>query len=166
MKALTICQPYAELILRQAKRVENRTWHVAYRGAILIHAGKSREWLELDLHGLRDETYEIPLADMDFGAIVGVAQLRACIHKNFLLHPTVRKAWPWLPTHEHAEGPFCWILEHVFRFSAPIPYRGARGLFDIPAAVVAVGLSEAMAPPAATPIGISRSMSIISEQFP
>ncbi len=46
MKALTICQPYAELIMRGVKRVENRTWATRYKGALLIHAGKSREWYQ------------------------------------------------------------------------------------------------------------------------
>jgi hypothetical protein len=45
VKALTICQPYAELIARGQKRVENREWPTRYRGPLLIHAGKSREWL-------------------------------------------------------------------------------------------------------------------------
>jgi hypothetical protein len=44
-KALTICQPYAELIARGEKVIENRTWPTSYRGPLLIHAGKSREWL-------------------------------------------------------------------------------------------------------------------------
>ena len=48
MQALTICQPYAELILRGAKLVENRTWWppvqlIGQRFA--IHSGKSRKWL-------------------------------------------------------------------------------------------------------------------------
>lgn len=28
------------------KRVENREWPTSYRGPLLIHAGKSREWLD------------------------------------------------------------------------------------------------------------------------
>jgi hypothetical protein len=45
MKALTICQPYAHLIVRGEKRVENRTWPTRYTGPLAIHAGKSRQWL-------------------------------------------------------------------------------------------------------------------------
>lgn len=52
MKALTICQPYAALICLPStdwrhKRVENRKWFTSYRGPLLIHAGKSRDWLEV-----------------------------------------------------------------------------------------------------------------------
>ncbi|MFA7254088.1 MAG: hypothetical protein WC107_06075, partial [Patescibacteria group bacterium] len=52
MKALTVCQPYASLIVGwpgidpdDVKRVENRTWPTSYHGPLLIHAGKSRLWL-------------------------------------------------------------------------------------------------------------------------
>ena len=45
MKALTICQPYAEMIANHEKPIENRTWPTSYRGPLAIHAGKSRAWL-------------------------------------------------------------------------------------------------------------------------
>lgn len=40
MKALTISQPYASLIARGEKFVENRRWPTPYRGPLAIHAGK------------------------------------------------------------------------------------------------------------------------------
>ena len=40
MKAITIKQPYASLIVEGIKDIENRTWKTNYRGRILIHAGK------------------------------------------------------------------------------------------------------------------------------
>ena len=40
MKALTIKQPFASLILEGLKEYEFRTWKTKYRGPILIHAGK------------------------------------------------------------------------------------------------------------------------------
>jgi len=149
MKALTICQPYAELIMRGEKRVENRTWPTAYRGPVLIHAGKSREWLLLVDAGLMDEAHEIPLSAMDFGAVVGLAQLEGCVpvaprRDERKWDPLTLEVWPWLATHQHVEGPWCWILKDVFRFPKPVPWKGQQGLFEIPAAEVAVGLSAAM----------------------
>ena len=41
MKAITISQPWAHLIVRGEKRVENRTWPTEHRGPLAIHAGKS-----------------------------------------------------------------------------------------------------------------------------
>ena len=139
MRTLTVCQPYAELILRGLKRVENRAWPIDYRGAILLHAGKSEKFFTADNYG-------IPREAMAFGAVVGVAQLRGCIRCRTArgFDSAVLEAWPWLDGHEHAEGPYCWILEDVFRFAEPVPYRGMPGIFDIPAGLVAIGLSQAM----------------------
>jgi len=43
MKALTIRQPWADLILAGVKTREYRSWRVDYRGALLIHAAKRKE---------------------------------------------------------------------------------------------------------------------------
>jgi ASCH domain len=43
MKALSIRQPWADLILAGVKTREYRSWRVEYRGALLIHAAKRRE---------------------------------------------------------------------------------------------------------------------------
>lgn len=132
MKAITICQPYADLIClpdddTRAKRVENRTWATSHRGPLLIHAGKSRQWL-------RGDNYGIPFGSMVFGFIVGICELRDCVT---IQEASVSTRWPWLKFHEHAEGPICWVLQECRRFTEPIPYRGAQGFFDVPRDIVA-----------------------------
>ena len=49
MRCLTICIPYPSLIMLpddhpHKKRVENRTWQTSYRGPLLIHSGRNRQW--------------------------------------------------------------------------------------------------------------------------
>jgi hypothetical protein len=44
MKVLSIRQPWAFLIVNGHKNIENRDWLTAYRGPVLIHAGK--QWDE------------------------------------------------------------------------------------------------------------------------
>jgi len=148
MKALTICQPYAHLICLpddhdRAKRVENRRWPTSYRGPLLIHAGKNRTFLDLDVTGTRDEGYDIPLADMTFGAIVGIAQLVDCVD---LMHPMDRdsafRRRPWLIGHEHVEGPYCFVLHECRKFETPIPYKGAQGFFEVPKEIVAEAIES------------------------
>jgi activating signal cointegrator 1 len=116
MKALTVCQPYAELIARGEKRIENRTWPTSYRGPLFIHAGKSKAWL--------DQERRFP--GMAFGALVATAQLVACLRLD--------GAWPikWrhLQDDEHANGPWCWILDDVQRIE-PFEMRGAQGLWEV-----------------------------------
>ncbi|MNQ62267.1 ASCH domain protein [compost metagenome] len=40
MKALSIRQPWAWLIIHGGKDVENRSWHTKHRGRFLVHAAK------------------------------------------------------------------------------------------------------------------------------
>lgn len=117
MKALTICQPYAHLITIGAKRVENRNWSTPYRGPLVIHAGKSREWMDPEDE---DERYV-------FGAIVAVADLVDCVWFDALSREQQRD--------EHTFGPYCWMLDAVTPVK-PVPYRGAQGLWDVPSVVV------------------------------
>lgn len=128
MKALTICQPFAHLIALGTKRVENRTWPTHYRGPLLIHAGRSRDWLVLENDGRTDSEYGIYLHEMAFGAVVATCRLDDCVRI------TDAGAWrrhPWLHEHTHASGPWCWILANVKRLEQPVPALGKQGLFDI-----------------------------------
>ena len=145
MKALTICQPFASLIVLpddddRAKRVENRTWSTEYRGPLLIHAGKSRDWLDNWGGKLPD--------DMPFGAIIGIAYLDGCVavertvEKVFgivtvrtVIPVLARNKWPWLAVHEHLEGPFAWVLRECRAFPFPIPCKGAMSLWTPPPSV-------------------------------
>jgi hypothetical protein len=143
MKALTICQPYAEFILRGVKRVENRTWSTRYRGPLLIHAGKSREWMRSDHPDKPEDEPVLSETECVFGAIVGVATVVDCVEfkaymsiRSQQVSPEVMKRHPWLADHEHSWGPWCWVLENVRRFTKPIPYRGAQGFFDVPREVI------------------------------
>jgi len=135
MKALTICQPYAELILRGSKPVENRVWQTNYRGPLLIHAGKSRDWMI-------NAEFGIPIREMAFGAIVGVADVTHCLSFAYLMSPTCDDALRYLRDSIHTSGPFCFVLKNPRRFAKPIPYRGAQGLFDIPDYVVQEALAN------------------------
>lgn len=135
MRALTICQPYASLICLpddddRAKRVENRTWPTSYRGPLLIHAGKSKQWLRFGTFGLVE-------SDLVYGAIVGIANLADCTSVVGAEWESAVRRRPWLASHEHVSGPFCFVLTECRRFETPIPYRGAQGFFEIPPGVVA-----------------------------
>lgn len=156
MKALTICQPYAHLIALPddcdiAKRVENRTWPTNLRGEILIHAGKSRQWLEVSDDGLFDEGYDLRISDMAFGAFVAIAKLADCVQLETLrvgrgtVPDHAARRWPWLAMHQHTEGPFCFVLTEVRALPTPIPFRGAQGFFDVPREIVDAAREQLLA---------------------
>lgn len=130
-KAITICQPYAHLIARGDKRVENREWPTPYRGTLYIHAGKSRDWLDIWNRGGEDydATYNIPLRSMAFGAFVAIATLRDCLHIDRIKRGDYDSRYPWLREHEHTNGTWCWVLDTVCAIG-PWPWRGAQKLWD------------------------------------
>lgn len=125
VKALTVCEPYATLIMRGLKPVENRTWATPYRGRIYLHAGKSRQWLTLDDAETRDVAYDIPLSEMHFGAIIGTVNLVDCVHID-----DMPKKYPAIADHHHTNGPWCWIVESPTPIG-PWPWKGQLGLFDV-----------------------------------
>lgn len=126
MKALTICQPWAELIASGAKRVENRTWSTKYRGELAIHAGKSRAFL-----GDEDD------GDYVFGAVIAVARLVEVVRLDEIaqkIDPAKGLAeqddkYAWVFGHKYAEGPWCWVLEDVRRVE-PVYCTGKQGLWE------------------------------------
>lgn len=148
MKALTICQPYAHLIVRGEKRVENRTWPTRYRGPLAIHAGKSRAWL----HGPETEAvWRFEKDPLVFGAIVGTAQLVACLAIEEIEQGLYDRDCPWLRDHEHTEGPWCWVLDNVMRLREPMPWHGKQGLWTPPPACFEAPQCPANAPDEARP---------------
>ena len=60
MKAITIKQPWASLIVHGIKDIENRTWRTNYRGRVLIHAAGS--------HGKK---FSVDLTDAQMKAAFG-----------------------------------------------------------------------------------------------
>lgn len=116
MKTLSVQQPWAELIVAGRKKIENRTWSTNYRGPLLIHAGKSRNWLAQ----VNADDLGIDVATLTFGAIVGVVDLTDCIP------PSTPSEWDADP---FASGPYLWVLANARRLT-PIPCVGKLGLFD------------------------------------
>ncbi|ADD45881.1 hypothetical protein [Stackebrandtia nassauensis] len=78
LRAITVRQPWAELITYARKTVENRSWTCTWRGLLAIHAGKTPEADAAEIcryFGLRK-----PSA-LTYGAIIAVARL-VDVHDN------------------------------------------------------------------------------------
>jgi hypothetical protein len=77
-QALSFKQPFAWLIANGYLMVDDRTWGTPYRGPILIHASKGLYDVYYDY--LKANT-DIPLPakeNLEFGGVVGVADLVIC----------------------------------------------------------------------------------------
>lgn len=66
MKALSLKQPFAELVVSGRKKIELRNWNTKFRGEFLIHASKSPDKKAMKAFGFNS----LPL-----GCIVGKAKL-------------------------------------------------------------------------------------------
>ncbi len=67
MKALTLKQPWAELILQGRKRIELRKWNTNFRGEFLIHSSKNP-----DLKSMK----RFRLKNLPNGFILGKVELK------------------------------------------------------------------------------------------
>jgi len=126
VKALTVCQPYADNIAVGTKWVENRTWCTHYRGLLAIHAGKSSRFLG------KGVTRDYPT-----GAVVAVTEIIACVSIEWLQNQPLETVIPGTDLtvadvlrHDHTEGPWCWILTKTAPLKTIVPCRGRQGLWD------------------------------------
>lgn len=83
MKALSIRQPWAWLIVHGGKDIENRSWHTKHRGRFLVHAAQGMTRAEyigavdfmLDRR-LIVKPFELPsFGDLQRGGIIGSVEL-------------------------------------------------------------------------------------------
>lgn len=86
MKAISIRQPWAWLIVNGYKDIENRTWRTKYRGPVMIHAanGMTRAEYEAAVNHATGINcllpFDIPpFEKIERGGIVGIATITDCI---------------------------------------------------------------------------------------
>jgi len=86
MKALSIRQPWAWLIVNGFKDIENRTWRTHKVGTILIHAAKKVDivdWSQVKIMMGNGKEFERLLIERDreeyTGGIVGKADIVDCV---------------------------------------------------------------------------------------
>ena len=121
-RALSIRQPWAELILLGRKRYELRSWKTSHRGPILIHAAQRVDKLETSMAGLDVE-------NLAAGAIVGMVDIVDCEPFTPEIADELRQAQSYF--REWVPNLYAWKLERPLRMPEPIPYRGALGLFRV-----------------------------------
>ena len=66
MKALSLKQPFAELILQRKKKIELRKWNTKFRGEFLIHTSKVSD---------KESMVKFGFKELPCGCIVGKATL-------------------------------------------------------------------------------------------
>ncbi|MFH1425283.1 MAG: ASCH domain-containing protein [archaeon] len=117
MKALSLKQPFAELILQGKKKIEIRKWNTKFRGEFLIHASKIPDNRAMKKFGFN----KLPL-----GCIVGKANLKGV--KKYKDAKNFKKDYGFhLATEEF--GNYGFILKNVKRIEQ-IKCNGFLGFWD------------------------------------
>ena len=122
MIALSIRQPWANMIFKAGKDIENRDWPTKIRGRVLIHAAKGCTQAEchdaLDFaesaSGIR---YTANLKTIERGGIVGSVEIIDCVSES---------KSPWFV------GRYGFVLRDPKPLPFFIPWKGRLGFFDIP----------------------------------
>ncbi|WP_368570651.1 ASCH domain-containing protein [Acinetobacter baumannii] len=83
MKAISIRQPWAWLIVNGYKDIENRSWCTKYRGQVLIHASQGVKKSEYERAKELTDRLGIALpTSFETGGIVGVATITDCVEQS------------------------------------------------------------------------------------
>lgn len=123
MKALTIRQPWADLIVNGYKKYEFRSWKTNYRGKILIHAGLSVEKDQVT----KFKDYKLSSVK---GAIIGEAVITDCILVDKQLSKKLNKIDPLVYGQSGHVEKYAWKLEKVKKYEQPIFIKGKLGLWN------------------------------------
>jgi hypothetical protein len=120
--ALSIRQPWAWLIIHAGKDIENRDWRTAFRGSVLIHAGKSMTHADYSACAIfcSGLTHEIKFPSFDelkalCGGIVGRMTISDCVSES-------QSEW------------FCGTYGFVITGASELPFqacKGALGFFKV-----------------------------------
>lgn len=131
MKALSIRQPWAWLVCRGFKDIENRDWATKFRGRIYVHAGKTMDvnvpalsttevWiLSLLTPSQRDEYMTAP---RHRGAIIGEVDIVDCVWIQNQGLPATKSPW--------FLGTFGFVLANPVLYERPVPCKGQLRFFE------------------------------------
>ncbi|MBN1878453.1 MAG: ASCH domain-containing protein, partial [Anaerolineae bacterium] len=123
MKALSFHQPRAEQIARGEKTVDIRSWQVAYRGPLAVHASTKRRDDRCRALGYDPES-------LAYGAVIGTVEL-------FDIRPLDAPAYDALHERHRLSSPFpgdpcyAWFFASPRRLESPLPVRGRMRLFEM-----------------------------------
>ena len=104
MKALSIQEPFAYLIINGLKDKEHRTWKTKFRGRFLVVSSQKPDKEFIKEYGFKKEAFK-------YGVILGSVEL--------------------YDIEEYGNGVFAFLLRQPLKYFIPIHQKGKLGFFDI-----------------------------------
>jgi hypothetical protein len=132
MKALSLHQPWASLILFGIKKYETRSWETNYRGKLLICAAQKKGLLQKESYGyIRSKYLSIrtpAYTNLPFGVTILKCNLTECIKmtKEFIEKQSEQE----IDCGDWTEGKYAWKLENIEEVPQ-IEVTGRQKLFQV-----------------------------------
>ena len=121
MTAMSLVQPWGELIVTGKKNIENRSWKTKKRGYVAIHASRSKDRKRFER--CREEfRLLVDPEDVDFGAVIGFAELVDIVDEETVS----KKSRKWLE-----DGNYGFVFENVVRLDEPVEVLGHMGFWTL-----------------------------------
>ena len=142
MKAITIWQPWASLLVSGRKLYETRSWPTSYCGPIAIHAAKRPVCQTLDSLAVgRWKEREVildcfkrlfpapgELEQLPVGASIGTAVLTRCKLVDWAFLPKLTPLEMALG--DFTPGRYAWEFTNIVPVNPPVPASGMQGLWE------------------------------------
>lgn len=134
MKALTIPQPWASLIVENVKHIITLSYATNYRGPLAIHAGLEKN----PAAKVMSRVWAYPYDILPRGVILATCELVGCepitdipcVFVGEGLKVEVHPAGIEYLVGDYTLGRYAWILADVMPLDKPIPARGRQGLWE------------------------------------
>jgi hypothetical protein len=147
VKALSLRQPWAWLVVHAGKNIENRVWRSHYRGEFLIHAAKGMTSLEYSEAYLflqrRGFHIELPKhGDLARGGVIGVGRLDGVLNQGTGDHAALLANRDDVDVRWHMVEQFGFVLADV-RPTPFVPCAGFQRFFNLHDDVARLALGAA-----------------------
>jgi len=129
MRALSITQPWATLIIRGVKEVETRSWTTDIRGRIAIHASKNFPPDARDFAMEQVGYGRLHQGPIPCGAILGTAEL-VRVSRTLNLAPEISPLERTLG--DYSPGRWGFVFRNPVELAEPIPFKGLLGFWQVP----------------------------------
>lgn len=134
MRALSLMQPWATLVMLGHKTIETRRWTTAYRGPLAIHASRSKAGAEI---AARPRIAKLlpSFGELPFGCVLGTVELTAVLRSESLDLSAADLARQTLEEQAFGDvekGRWAWLLAEPRQLAHPVPAKGSLGLWDFP----------------------------------
>ena len=123
MKALTVKNPWATLIIGGYKKYEFRSWKTKYRGKILIHTSIVPDKKAINCFYNLDLNYKN-------GYIIGEVEVVDCIEVTKEFEDKLIKENKQVYGATIGRGGYAWKLGNIKKYINPIPVKGKLGLWE------------------------------------